>query len=184
MKPLLRPLLVAFCLLSLPATPVLRAGPEPANAPKVKLTFVDWEKFTDIVVDGTTTKAGSDVIWSELNRHLSTLVRQALEPGQTLVINMRDVDLAGVVEPWRGPDFGHVRYIRDTAPPRLLFDFQVLDAGGAVVKEGSERLTDLAFRFQQPPIGRNDTTYYEKQLLTDWVRSTFASPRKAKRKAD
>lgn len=183
MKLFLRPLLAAFCLL-LPATPALRAAPEPANTPKVKLTFADWEKFTDIVVEGGTTKIGSDIIWGELNRHLSALVRKALEPGQTLVITMRDIDLAGVVEPWRGPDFGRVRYIRDTAPPRLVFDYQVLDSGGAVVKEGSERLTDLAFRFQQAPIGRNDPAYYEKQLLTDWMRSAFTPPKKAKRKAD
>lgn len=183
MKSFLRPLLAAFCLLLL-ATPALRAAPEPANIPKVKLTFVDWEKFTDIVIDGSTTKAGSDLIYGEFNRHLVSLAKQCLAPGQTLVINMRDVDLAGVVEPWRGPDFGHVRYIRDTHPPRLVFDYQVLDATSAVVKEGSERLTDLAFRFQTPPFGRNDSFYYEKQLLTDWMRSNFSAPKKAKRKTD
>ncbi len=184
MTPLLRPLLAAFCLL-LPAAPLVRAAPDSANAPKVRLVFVDWEKFTDIVVDGVSTKSGADMVWGELNRHLASLARRSLAPGETLVITMRDIDLAGVVEPWRGPDFGHVRYIRDTAPPRLVFDYQVLDAGGAVLKEGSERLTDLAFRFQQPPIGRSDSVYYEKQLLSDWMRKAFTAPKKpGRRKGD
>jgi hypothetical protein len=184
MKPLLRLLLVAALSLLTLTGPALRAAPEPPApppaAPKVKLTFVNWEKFTDIVVDGTTTKIGSDVIFGELNRHLASLAKHHLAPGQTLVITMRDIDLAGAVEPWRGPDFGRIRYMRDTQPPRLVFDYQLLDATGAVVKEGSEKLTNLTYRYQISSLQR-DTTTYEKQLLDDWMGDTFGTPKKPKK---
>ena len=171
----------ALCLLTL-AAPALRAAPEAANTPKAKLTFVDCDKFSDSTVASMTAKGGSDLIFGELSRHLSALARQHLAPGQTLVVNMRDIDLAGAVEPWRGPDFGRVRYMRDTQPPRLAFDYQLLDESGAVVKSGSEKLTNLTFRYQQPTTDR-ETTYYEKQLLTDWMSATFGSAPKAKKKS-
>lgn len=183
MKPLLRLLLAsALCLLPL-AAPALRAAPVAANdpaTPKVKLVFADWEKFTDIAVNGTTNKPGCDLIFRELDHHLAALAKRRLAPGQTLVINMRDIDLAGAVEPWRGADFGHIRYLRDTQPPRLVFDYQLLDAAGTAVKEGSEHLTNLTFRYQTPTVER-DTTYFEKQLLTDWMDATFETPKKPKK---
>jgi hypothetical protein len=183
MKPFLRLLLAAALVLLPLAGPALRAAPDPAAAPsgpRVKLTFVDWEKFTDIVVDGVANKGASDLIYGELNRHLASLAKRYLSPGQTLAITMRDIDLAGTVEPWRGPDFGRVRYMRDTHPPRLVFDYQLLDASGAVVKEGSEKLTNLTFRYQTPVMD-HDTTNYEKQLLDDWMGATFGTPKKSKK---
>lgn len=181
MKPFLRLLLAALCLLG-STTPGLRAAPEPANAPKIKLTFVNAEQFTDILVDGMISKSGTDLVFSELNRHLAMLARRHLAPGQTLVLSVRDIDLAGVVEPWRGPDFGRVRYLRDTHPPRLAFDYQLLGADGTVAQEGAERLTNLTFRYQISTTTTRDTTYYEQQLLTDWMGATFAAPKKAKTK--
>ena len=174
MTPLLRSLLSAVTALTLSALllPTLRAAPEPALTSKVKLTFVDWEKFTDIVIDGSTSKSGSDLIYSELHRHLVSLAKDRIASGQTLVITMRDIDLAGTVEPWRGPDFGRVRYLRDTHPPRLVFDYQLLDESGAVVQEGSEKLTNLTFRYQTV-IGEREVTHYEKQLLSDWMSGAF-----------
>ena len=183
MKPLLRHLLAAALLLLALAGPALRAAPDPATSPsgpRVKLTFSNWEKFTDIVIDGASDKAASDIIYSELNRHLASLAKHHLAHGQTLVITMRDIDLAGTVEPWRGPDYGHVRYMRDTHPPRLVFDYQLLDDSGAVLKEGSEKLTNLTYRYQTPSLQR-DTTTYEKQLLDDWMGSTFDTPKKPKK---
>lgn len=183
MKPLLRHLLAAALLLLALAGPALRAAPDPAagpSGPRVKLTFSDWEKFTDIVVDGSSDKAASDIIYSELNRHLASLAKRYLAPGQTLVITMRDIDLAGTVEPWRGPDFGRIRYMRDTHPPRLVFDYQLLDDTGAVLKEGSEKLTNLTFRYQSPAID-HDMTTHEKQLLSDWMDSTFGTRKKPKK---
>ncbi len=174
MTPILRSLLsaaTALVLLAL-ATPALQAAPDPVPTSRVKLVFANWEKFTDIVVDGATTKSGSDLIHGELQRHLVALAKNRIAPGQTLVITMRDIDLAGTVEPWRGADFGRVRYMRDTHPPRLVFDYQLLDESGAVLQEGSEKLTNLTFRYQTM-IGERELTQYEKQLLTDWMRGTF-----------
>lgn len=181
MKPCLRLLLIALFLSAI-ATPGLRGAPEPANTPKTRLTFVDPEDFTDISINGASDRASSDIIYSELSRHLVILAKRHLAAGQTLVLTVHDIDLAGVIEPWRGPDYGHVRYIRDTHPPRMVFDYQLLDADGKVVREGSEKLTNLTFRYQiTPPLG-DQTCYFEKQLLTDWMRERFGRTKSAEKR--
>lgn len=179
MNPLLRHLAALLFLLSL-GGPVSSATPEPANTPKAKLTFADWEKFTDISIGGGSDRASSDIIHSELSRHLASLAKRNLAPGQTLIVAMRDIDLAGVIEPWRGPDYGRVRYIRDTHPPRLVFNYQLLDADGKVLQEGSEKLTNLTFRYQFTPPS-SEQAYFEKQLLTDWMRERFGTAKPPKK---
>ena len=138
--PDMRPVLRAFTLVALLGfvllLPALRAA-APANAPKASLVFDNWEKFTDIAVSGPPTKAGCDLIFRELERHLASLAKRYLAPGETLVVTMHDIDLAGAIEPWRGPDFGRIRYMRDTQPPRLAFDYQVLDPAGRTQKQGT-----------------------------------------------
>ena len=85
MTPLLRSLLSAASALVLLAltAPALRAAPEPTPTSRVKLVFANWEKFTDIVVDGSTNKSGSDLIHEELQRHLVALAKNRIAPGQT-----------------------------------------------------------------------------------------------------
>ncbi len=176
MKTILRALpLVALlgCGFLLPAS----HAADPANSPKAKLVFDNWEKFTDVAVSGTTAKIGSDLIFRELDRHLASLARRFLAPGESLVITMHDIDLAGAIEPWRGRDFGKIRYLRDTHPPRLTFDYHVLDSSGAVLREGREKLSNLTFKYQSTNLD-GDVTRYEKQLLTDWASSSLRSPTK------
>ena len=178
MKMFLRLRSAALCVLVL-AAPLLHAA-DPANRAKAKLVFENWEKFTDIAVSGATPKIGSDIIFRELDRHLATLAKRHLAPGETLVITMRDIDLAGAIEPWRGPDFGNIRYIRDTQPPRLVFSFQVLDASGNIRQEGTAKLTNLTFKYQAVTNLDSDLTRYEKQLLTDWASDTLRSAKQKK----
>lgn len=164
------------CAFQLPAAPAAA----PVNGPKSKLVFDNWEKFTDIAVGGATAKIGCDVVFRDLDRHLASLAKRYLNSGETLAVTMRDIDLAGAIEPWRGPDFGNIRFMRDTQPPRLTFDYQVLDASGNVTKEGSAKLTNLTFKYQSTNLDQ-DVTRYEKQLLTDWAADTFGAPAKKKK---
>jgi len=167
MKILLRPLLLSL-LLALPAT----HAAAPGNPARVVLTFQDPGKFTDIEINGFTDDSARGVIFDQLNAHLAALARRHLAEGQTLTITMTDVDLAGAVEPWRGPQFQTLRIVRETYPPRLRFTYQLTGPDGTVLKEGKENLTDLAFMFHARPFNE-DITRYEKELLTDWMRTAF-----------
>lgn len=153
---------------------------EPAVKAKAKLVFENWEKFADIAVGSGTAQSGADIVFRELDRHLAGLARRYLSPGETLVVTMQDIDLAGAIEPWRGPDFGTIRYLRDTQPPRLVFTYQVLDASEKIIREGTEKLTNLTFKYQSTNLD-SDLTRFEKQLLSDWASDVLRRPTKQKK---
>jgi hypothetical protein len=154
----------------------LSAAPstQPSTPTRVEVTFVDPDKFTDAADGSRGSDWGRDGNLDILKKHLERRASRALGEGQRLVIKITDVDLAGEVEPWRGPRLQDVRIVKDIYPPRIDLSFQLLDAAGGVLKEGTRHLTDMSFLMNVSPI-RKDARVYEEALLDDWVRSEFRS---------
>jgi hypothetical protein len=71
-----------------------------------------------------------------VKQHLEQRAAAVVPTRQALAITIRDVDLAGDFEPWRGPQFERVRVYRDTYPPRVSLTF-TLTEGGRVVAEAA-----------------------------------------------
>lgn len=148
------------------------AGGEPDAPKRVKLTFVQPEKFTDIQMSSMNDDKAQAVVFEQLDKHLQKIAKKYLPADQTLAIEISDIDLAGAYEPWRGPRFDDIRFVRDIYPPRIELSYKVLGADGSVVSEGKEKLTDLAYtmRINMPD---QEETRHEKELLSDWMRLTF-----------
>jgi hypothetical protein len=72
----------------------------------------------------------------EIDRYLHTAGERYVPAGLTLSLQITNIDLAGDLEAWRGPQFDRVRIMRDIYPPRFALQFRLTDASGAVVKEG------------------------------------------------
>ncbi len=86
---------------------------------------------------------------------------------------MRDVDLAGEVEPWVGGP-SDVRIVRDIYPPRLKFHYEVTDEEGEELREGLAQLTDMNFLWGANRIRSSERFYYEKELFEDWARKALS----------
>ena len=93
--------------------------------------------------------------------------------GHMLSVTFTDIDMAGDFEPWRGPRFDDIRIVKDIYPPRIVLNFRMTNAEGAVVKEGKRELRDLAFMMKINMSFRDDPVRYEKALLDDWLRAEF-----------
>jgi hypothetical protein len=111
---------------------------------------------------------------ADLSDYILAQAARAVPPGQRLSVTLTNVQLAGMYEPWRGPNWGNVRIVRDTTPPRIDLIFRLETAQGAVLKEGSRRLRDIDF------LGgslrhRGESLSYEKNLVDDWMRKEIAS---------
>ncbi len=169
MKYLPRLLVLAAAVL-VPALLPARDGDRPGGSARV--TFLEPAKFTDVRLSGSTEERSREVVLEQLQKHLAGLARRALPAGQTLEVEFSDIDLAGQFEPWRGPQLSDVRFVREIYPPRLVFKYKLVDAAGATLAEGSEKLTDLAFTYQMRNLDR-DETHYEKTLLGDWFHRRF-----------
>lgn len=152
---------------------------DPVKGPsRVEVVFFEPEKFTDVKDSYMGTDKGQEATLELLKGYLTTRGVRGLLPGQKLAITMTDVDLAGDFEPWRGPQWGDVRIVKDIYPPRLSLAFRLTDAAGRVVKEGKRDLRDLAFLMKLTMGFRDDPLRHEKALLDDWLSAEFRSAKK------
>lgn len=168
MKTIVSRFLIAAAALFALGQPVRSAA---ADEARVTVKFVNPEKFTDIKDSFMGTEKGRDYYLKELRALIEAQAGRELPAGQKLAVTFTDIDLAGDYLP--SMSSGHdVRVMKDVYPPRLKFSYVVTDAAGAVVKEGQENLTDLNY-LQTPGIDRNDTLFFEKALLRNWLSRTL-----------
>lgn len=139
----------------------------PASATgSAEVTYVQPEKFTD---------AGFGSVERErtlqtLTQHIEALCKR-LPDGQTLRVEVLDVDLAGEVWP-RGPH--EVRILRGRADwPHMTLRYTVLD-GTRTVKAGEARLADMNYLYSLQRIQQYGDLPYEKRMLDNWFKEALA----------
>lgn len=144
----------------------------PATSADITVNFTDPDKFTD--VRDSVNGGASKYYLEELARYLKEVAARRLTAGQKLTVTFTDIDLAGDIPPGSIHD---VRIIKEIYIPRMEFHFQLVDAAGAVIKDGDRRLSDLSFMQNlRPPFSQNEPLRYDKALLEDWVRKEFQPP--------
>ncbi|MDO8418443.1 MAG: DUF3016 domain-containing protein [Rubrivivax sp.] len=155
-------------LVRLAAAAALAISMLPATAAgTVEVSWLQPERYSD---------AGRSIVDRErtmtsLGEYLGQLGRQ-LPDGQTLKIEVLDVNLAGEVEP-HGWD--EVRILRGRADwPQMTVRY-TLQAGGQTLKAGEAHLSDLNyFAFQRGlRMGHGDLAY-EKRMVDRWFSDHFA----------
>ena len=143
----------------------------PAAAADVEVKFVEPDTFADV----GRSHSDRERAMKALAEHLHELGR-SLPPGQTLRIEVTDVDLAGEIDPfiWRGG--GEVRVLRGRADwPRLSLRYS-LQADGGTLKAGEVQLSDLSYMFSMLRHDRAaDELAYEKRMVRRWFNETFAA---------
>ncbi len=148
------------------------AGPSFATAPaRVTVTYDHPERFTET----RETKAfapmrADDSYLGVLKKYIEERAGKVLVDGQQLQIVITDVDRAGSYEPWHGPRMSDVRIVKDIYPPRIDLHFRLLDASGAVLREGDRTLRDLGFLSSGGNATSTDDLRYEKRLIDRWLR--------------
>ncbi len=69
--------------------------------------------------------------------------------------------------------FTDVKDSKDIYMPRMKFTYAITDEAGAVVKEGTENLSDVNYLQNIGIVGRNDPLYHDLTMLRDWLRKTL-----------
>ena len=135
-----------------------------------QVSFVQPEQFAD-AGDALGEKAGN---LRTLARHLEGLAARRLGDGQTLSIEVLDVDLAGEVRLARRLHHD-VRVLRGSVDwPRIRLRY-MLESAGQVARRGEQTVADLAYlqRFNRYP--GNESMRYEKRMLDEWFGELFAA---------
>jgi hypothetical protein len=108
-----------------------------------------------------------------LSEHLRKRADRLLPPGEQLQVTINDIKLAGDYEPWRGPNFQDVRFMKDLYPPRMDLHYRLLGTDGRVIREGDSKLRDLAYLQRTSVPFNTDPLRYDKRLLDDWLNREF-----------
>lgn len=148
------------------------AGGLPARAAgQVEVSYVKPDDFSDAgrgVIDRERTMAG-------LTQYLQQLGKR-LPDGQTLRLEVTDIDLAGETYPGRW--ISDLRVLRGGADwPRLSLRYTLLD-GGRALKAGDARLSDPAYMFShRSQVAVDSELGYEKRMLKQWFDENVVAQR-------
>lgn len=155
----------AFKLGLLAAALAAAAGPALAVG-SAQVTYVQPEKFADI---GFGSLDRERTLLS-LSQHIEALGKR-LPDGQTLRVEVLDVDLAGEVWPGGARE---LRILRGRADwPHMTLRYAVLE-GNRTVKSGEARLADMNYLFSPPRSTQNTDLPYEKRMLDNWFKEVIA----------
>lgn len=138
----------------------------------VSVTFVAPERFADRDFRSSAKRAG---ILREFEKYFDQLGARYLKDGQSLRIEVLNIDLAGQYEPWQ-PQFDDVRIMRDITPPRFKLRY-ALRQGGKVLISGEENVTDMTYLWNSSARASSRRFAYEKDMLRDWFRNRFVKLR-------
>ncbi len=144
----------------------LLAGGAAHAAGSVQVSFVKPENFADIR-DRTYSREQN---LNALEQVITSAAQPYVADGQTLKIEVLDVDLAGEVRP--GARAYDVRVLRGRADwPRITLRWSI---DGASPRSGETVVQDMAYLQRIPPAMSGTALVYERRMLDDWFRTQFA----------
>lgn len=156
--------LVACSLLSLVATTA-------SASTGVQLAFVEPDKFAD----AQSTWLPAQSLFDGLSSHLQRLAEKNLPRGQTLYIEITDIDLAGTIA-YSRHFMAPLRVLRELTYPRMVLRYR-LQSGDAAAPLTAVTLRDMAYLTRINPYPASDPLRFEKRMLDDWFHEVFAPPR-------
>lgn len=140
-----------------------------AQAQTAEVSFQSPETFSEFAGPGAELDEARRTWMPQLQRHLEREAARTLPAGQKLVVTITDVRLAGRVDPFFAPGNPPVRVLRGADAPRIDLRYTLVDAGGAVLATGEDKLRNLGYLGTLPPQLRNEPLAYERALLSDWL---------------
>jgi hypothetical protein len=147
----------------------LGAEPGPASA-AVTVHYVQPDHFTDLPRAPWQRAQALD----DFKAHFETL-GAALRPGQDLVIDVLDIDLAGREQP-NGLGSDELRIMHGGADWPTMHLRYTLSEGGKVVARGDAQLSDKGYADHINTYPRDARWPYEMQMIDAWWKKTFGPP--------
>ncbi len=157
----------ATCALATALAAYVLALPAQA-AGSVAVRYVDPEHFTDIGF-GSFERERTLRSVTEIFERLGN----KLPDGQTLSLEVLDVDLAGDIWPRIGQEYRVLRGRVDW--PRMNLRY-TLQAQGRTLQTGEARLADMSYLFMLRGLTAQDSNLpYERRMVERWFSDTFPS---------
>jgi hypothetical protein len=140
------------------------ALPAFAHAGESIVKWHDFNDYRDVRPSNQVKGSYHKNIAASFEKHMAKLAEQ-LPTDYKLNVEFIDLDLAGDVR-YGGMD--EIRVVKPIYFPRIKIDYSLTDKDGTVLSKGSDvELKDMGF-MDKIKMGRDESFYYEKRLLTEW----------------
>lgn len=140
---------------------------------QVKVDFVKPESFTDVPFS----TVQREQLLKDLSAHFEQLGKR-LPAGQSLKLEVLDVDLAGRMTPVRRAT-EDIRVMKGGADwPRIVLRY-TLEQDGKVLRSGEDKLANMNYQMGINRYSDGEALRYEKQMIDDWFGKEFAAPKVA-----
>jgi len=148
---------------------MLSLGAAGAMAAPAVVTYSQPEQFSDV----PRSSWDRERILKLLTQHFDVLAAR-LPAGQTLTVEVLDVDLAGRTVPnaMSNPDLRVLGTGADWPHMRLRFSVK---EGDRVIKSGEDNISSMSYLDKINRYVSGDTLRYEKQMLDDWFKERIAA---------
>lgn len=145
------------------------ATAEKAATPAVvKVNWLNPEKFSDIRPANGSRKAYQERVTTAFEKILGELAEK-LPAGYSLEISVKDIDLAGDVNPMYRIDNTDIRVIKDIYFPRIKLDYVLFDQNKQPIRQESDvKIKDMGFMTSSHIGNRNREFAYEREMLKKW----------------
>jgi len=143
------------------------------QAATVEVIWTDPDSYQDIYPAQENKKRFRARTFASLDKHFVKLAAK-LPEGQTLKVNVTDVDLAG--DTHLG-GINRLRIIKEIYFPRITFSYHLLSADGSELSSAEVNLKDMNFMLSSGLRYRNKSLGHEKHMLDQWFKKTFLSPK-------
>ena len=141
----------------------------------VTVQFEQPDHYTDLSLGGSSSQSIQDDLLKQIEKHFKRLGERFLPKGDVLNIDVRDIDMAGAVEPWQTPNLSNTRIIRDVYLPKITLHYVWHDQVGVLKADKQETVTDLNYLMMLDSrlYNNNDPLRYEKAMLDRWFERSF-----------
>lgn len=148
---------------------MLSLGAAGAMAAPATVTFAQPEQFSDVPRSAW----DRERILKLLTQHFDVLAAR-LPAGQTLTVEVLDLDLAGRTMPtaMSNPDLRVLGTGADWPHMRLRFTVR---EGERVFKSGEDNISSMSYLEKVNRYLSGDSLRYEKQMLDDWFKDRIAA---------
>ena len=137
----------------------------------VEVAYTNPEGYADMKVGAGPVKKQQEMVLRELRKHLEKLGDETLSPGDTLKVEVLDINLAGRDQPWNAGNADQ-RLLDAANWPSIRLRY-VLERNGQPASQAEERVSDQDYLDHSALGGRSDPLRYEKKMLSEWFRDRF-----------
>lgn len=140
-----------------------------SNAASLEIKWTNIEKFADVRADYTGVTEYREYIVFNIEKHFKKLASK-LPENQTLRVEVQDIDLAGDIKMF---DARLIRVVKQGQPPRIAFNYQLIDVNKNIIKGGDENIRNASFMNTISSRLKNSAFGFEKSLLNKWYKKSL-----------